>query len=120
MNKKLLLISRHPPYGNSLAKDAIDVALAASIYDQDIAILFMDDGVFQLIKNQDSQAIEQKSLAAMLTSLSLYGIDKVYIHKEALEQRQLTRDDIALDNVELLSNQDVGHLLNQQDHLLSF
>jgi tRNA 2-thiouridine synthesizing protein C len=62
MSKKILLVSRHAPYGNSTARESIDIALAAAAYDQDIGILFMDDGVFQLLKNQQSQHVDQKIL----------------------------------------------------------
>ncbi len=51
-SKKLLFISRHAPYGSSLARDALDAVLASSAYDQQLSLLFMDDGVFQLLKNQ--------------------------------------------------------------------
>lgn len=120
MNKKLLIISRRPPYGSSLPRDALDVALAASVYDQDIGILFMDDGVFQLLKNQNPTDISQKNIASILPALSLYGIDNVYAHQQSLEERSLTPDELALDGIQILTSEDVEKLLNQQDHLLSF
>lgn len=120
MSKKILLISRQAPYGKSTAKEAIDIALAASVYDQDIGILFMDDGVFQLLKNQQSDQINQKNIASILPALALYGIENIYVHQESLYNRAITTDDLILDNLQLLNNKDVGSLLNQQDHLLSF
>lgn len=120
MSKKILLISRQAPYGTSTAKEAIDIALAASVYDQDIGILFMDDGVFQLLKNQQGDQINQKNIASILPALALYGIENIYVHKESLNERAITIDALVLDNLQLLSNKDVGSLLNQQDHLLSF
>ncbi len=120
MNKKILLISRQAPYGKSTAREAIDIALAASVYDQDIGILFMDDGVFQLLKNQQSQYIDQKNIASILPALTLYGIENIYVHQESLNYRTITVDELILDNLQLLSNKDVGNLLSQQDQLLSF
>lgn len=120
MNKKILLISRQAPYGKSTAREAIDIALAASVYDQDIGILFMDDGVFQLLKNQQSQYIDQKNIASILPALSLYGIENVYVHQESLDARTIKANELILDELQLLNNKDVGNLLNQQDQLLSF
>ena len=120
MNKKILLISRQAPYGKSTAREAIDIALAASVYDQDIGILFMDDGVFQLLKNQQSQQIEQKNIASILPALALYGIENMYVHKESLDDRTLAINELILDDLQLLNNKDVGNLLSQQDQLLSF
>ena len=120
MHKKLLFISRRAPYGTSSAKDAIDAALAASIFEQDISFLFMDDGVFQLLKNQQSHDIEQKNISSILSAISLYGIDKVYAHQESLSERGLTADDIHLSEITLLNRNDVELLFSQQDQLLSF
>lgn len=120
MNKKILLVSRHAPYGSSTAREAIDIALAASVYDQDIGILFMDDGVFQLLKNQHSQYVDQKNIASILPALALYGIENIYVHQESLDNRTITTNELILDALQLLSNKDVGNLLGQQDHLLSF
>lgn len=120
MSKKILLISRQAPYGKSTAREAIDIALAASVYDQDIGILFMDDGVFQLLKNQQSNRIDQKNIASILPALALYGIENIYAHQESLNARAIRMDDLILDTLQLLNNKDVGNLLNQQDHLLSF
>jgi tRNA 2-thiouridine synthesizing protein C len=84
VNKKILFISRHPPYSSSTAREALDALLAASAYDQDLSLLFMDDGVFQLLKEQDSSMLEQKNIAAILPVLSVYDIDNIYIQDQLL------------------------------------
>ena len=119
-SKKILFISRHAPYGSSLAKDALDAILAASAYDQQLSLMFMDDGVFQLLKNQSSNEINQKSFAAILPALSLYEINTVYVHKESLEKRQITLNELVLDSVQLIDSAAISSLLAQQDQLLSF
>lgn len=120
MKKKLLVISRRAPYGTSLAREALDVTLAASVYDQDIGMLFMDDGVFQLIKNQNPEEITQKNLSATLSALPLYGVDNIYAHKDSLEDRDLKINELIWDDIKILTSEDVKNLLDQQDHLLSF
>jgi tRNA 2-thiouridine synthesizing protein C len=118
--KKLLFISRHAPYGSSLAKDAIDALLAASAYGQDLSLLFMDDGVFQLLAKQESTDIEQKNFAAMLPVLSLYDINQIYVHSESLENRQIAKNDLIIENVQMIDSAAVSNLLARQDQLLSF
>lgn len=120
MSKKILLISRHAPYGASTAREAIDIALAAAVYDQDIGVLFMDDGIFQLLRNQNSQYINQKNIASILPALDLYGIENIYVHQESLTARTISTNELIFDDIHLLNNKDVGELLNQQDQLLSF
>lgn len=120
MRKKILLVSRHAPYGSSLAREAIDVALAAAIYDQDLSMLFMDDGIFQLLKNQNAQEIQQKDISSILSALTFYDIENIYLHKESLEQRQIALDELIIEELCELNNAEVASLLSQQDHILSF
>lgn len=83
-------------------------------------MLFMDDGVFQLIKNQNPEGIAQKNIASMLSALSLYGVDKIYAHSESLKERSLTSNELVLDDIIILTSEAIQTLLDQQDHLLSF
>ncbi len=119
-SKKLLFISRHAPYGSSLAKDALDAVLASSAYDQQLSLLFMDDGVFQLLKNQASVEIAQKSFSSLLPVLPLYEINSIYVHYESLEKRQITINELVLDSVQIIDSAAICSLLAQQDQLLSF
>lgn len=118
--KKLLFISRHAPYGSSLAKDALDAILASSAYDQQLSILFMDDGVFQLLTNQAASEIAQKSFSSLLPVLPLYEINSIYVHYESLEKRQITINELVLDSVQVIDSSAICRLLAQQDQLLSF
>jgi tRNA 2-thiouridine synthesizing protein C len=120
LRKKLLFISRHAPYGSSLAKEALDAVLAAAAYDQDISLLFMDDGVFQLLNNQETKSIHQKNFAMMLSALSYYDIDKIYVHQESLQARQILLSELLLTNIRCVDNKTATALFAEQDHLLSF
>lgn len=119
-SKKILFISRHAPYGSSLAKDALDAILASSAYDQQLGLLFMDDGVFQLLANQSPSAIKQKSFAALLPVLSLYDINSIYVHYESLEKRKIKPDELVLESIQIIDSTAIGKLLAKQDQLLSF
>lgn len=120
MQKKILFVNRHAPYGTSAAKDALDGALSAAVYDQDISLLFMDDGVFQLLKSQNGRDVAQKNLDGILSALPYYDIDKIYVHKGSIEQRQITRDDLVTEEIEILEDLEVTELFSRQDHILSF
>lgn len=118
--KKILFISRHAPYGTSLAKDALDAVLAASAYDQNLGLLFMDDGVFQLLSQQDSKDLKQKNFAAMISALMFYEIKDIFVHLESLQTRQIMISELALDGVQIINSAAVYNLMTQQDQLLSF
>lgn len=120
--KNLLFISRHAPYGTSIAREALDAVLGASAYGQNLSLLFMDDGVFQLLKHQNPKELQQKSLSANLSALPLYEVERLFVHSESLSARGLTPDQLIFSGEELtpLDNQQVAELMRQQDQLLSF
>jgi tRNA 2-thiouridine synthesizing protein C len=118
--KKILFICRHAQYGTSLAKDALDAILATSAYGQDISVLFMDDGVFQLLDMQKTHAIAQKSFSSMLLALDYYEISKIFVQAESLHARDIKKNECIIANIQLLSNSEVRELLSEQDHLMSF
>lgn len=120
MQRKILLISRHAPYGSSTAREALDAALAAAVYEQELSLLFMDDGVFQLLENQQALNIDQKNLSSILGALPFYDIEKIYIHQESLEQRQIEKEDLLMESATILTNEQTAALLSHQDHILSF
>jgi len=117
--KRLLIVMRRPPYGDSSAKDSLDLALASAVFDQEVTLLFMGDGVFQLLQSQAPDAIHQKSLAATLGALALYGIEKCYASREALEQRGLQESQLVVP-CQLLDNHELTALFEQQDALFNF
>jgi tRNA 2-thiouridine synthesizing protein C len=118
--KKILFVSRHSPYGSSLAKEALDAVLAASAYDQDISLLFMDDGIFQLLNAQETTDIQQKNFAMMIPVLSLYDVHNVYVHQESLETRQILASELIGNNIQVVDSAAVAELVDKQDQLLSF
>jgi len=51
-SKKIGFIIRHAPYGNHFAQESLDAILASSVYGQILTLIFMGDGVLQLLENQ--------------------------------------------------------------------
>ncbi|WP_019530318.1 sulfurtransferase complex subunit TusC [Dasania marina] len=119
MSKNLLIICRRPPYGNSLAREAIDIALAAGAFEQDISLLFIGDGLWQLNSQQDSAALALKNHGKALTALPLYGIENIYVQAEALAPRQLSAEALLLP-VTVLSQTQIAALIDAADTVLNF
>ncbi|WP_428033821.1 sulfurtransferase complex subunit TusC [Amphritea sp.] len=117
--KSFLIINRKAPYGSSAARDALDVALTISVFEQPLSLLFMGDAVLQLLPDHNASAIGQKNLSANLVMLEMYDIDQLYVCRHALEQRGIRPDDIKL-NITLLDQNGIAALIKQQDQVLSF
>ena len=96
MAKSLLLICRQSPWAGPSAREALYIALAGGAFELPLALLFLDDGVFQLVADQNPSALEQKDLQANLRALPLFGVDQLYICQRSLAERGLSADSLVL------------------------
>jgi tRNA 2-thiouridine synthesizing protein C len=117
--KKFMFVNRKAPYGTVYALESLEVVLITAAFDQDVSLAFLDDGVYQLKKGQQTKGIETKNFSPTYRALEGYDIEKLYVEKEAMEARGLTEDDLLVD-VTVLTRAEMGALMDEQDVLLSF
>ena len=87
--KKIMYVNRKAPYGTIYALESLEVVLIAAAFDQDVSLVFMDDGVYQLKKGHQTKGIEVKNFQPTYRALDDYDVNKLYVEKEALEARGL-------------------------------
>lgn len=116
--KSLCIISRQPPYASPQAKEALDAALVAATFDIPTTLVLLGDGVFQAIKDQASEHIQQKNLAKQLAVLPMYDIETLYVSERDLASRGLKPEQL-MENTHVLTSQQLNQLIRQQDIVLS-
>lgn len=117
--KKFAFINRKAPYGTVYALESLEVVLISAAFDQDVSLIFADDGVYQLKKGQATKAVGMKNFSPTYRALEGYDIEKLYVEKGSMEARGLTTDDLIVD-VEVLDTAEMAALLEEQDVVLSF
>jgi tRNA 2-thiouridine synthesizing protein C len=117
--KKIMYVNRKAPYGTIYALESLEVVLIGAAFDQDVSLAFMDDGVYQLKKGQQTKGIEVKNFQPTYRALDDYDVNKLYVQKEALEARGLSEEDMCVP-VQVMSAAEIGKLMDEQDVLLSF
>ena len=117
--KKFMYVNRRAPYGSVYALESLEVVLVGAAFDQDVSVVFADDGVYQLKKGQDTSEVEMKNFSPTYRALAMYDVEKLYVEKESLQARGLTEEDLIVP-VEVMSNAEIGELMEQQDVVLSF
>ena len=60
-----------------------------------------------------------KNFSPTYRALEMYDVEKLYVEKESLQARGLTEEDLVVP-VEVMSNSEIGELMEQQDVVLSF
>lgn len=92
--KKFLYLNRKAPYGTIYAWESLEVVLIGAAFDQDVSLLFLDDGVYQLTKTQDTTAIGMKNFSPTYRTLGDYEVKTIYVDGESLTARGLTAEDL--------------------------
>ena len=68
--------------------------MIGAAFEQDVALAFLDDGVFQIKTNQKTKAIGTKNFSVAFRALGDYGVEKIYVEQESLLRRGLSEHDI--------------------------
>jgi len=116
--KRFMFVNRKAPYGTVYALESLETVLISAAFDQDVSVVFIDDGVFQLKKGQDTKGINMKNFSPTFRALEGYDVEKLYVEKESLEARGLSEDDLVVD-VEILSTEELSKIMAAQDVVIS-
>jgi tRNA 2-thiouridine synthesizing protein C len=119
MVKRFLFVNRRAPHGTSYALESLDVVLAAAAFEQEVSLAFLDDGVYQLLKQQRTDAIGTKDFAPTYRALDDYDVQNIYVERESLEARGIQPDDLLLP-VTVVTPAQLATLMEAHDVVLSF
>ncbi len=131
--KKFLYVNRKAPYGTIYALESLEVVLIGAAFDQDVSLAFLDDGVFQLTKGQDTKGIGVKNFSPTFRALGDYEVTKLFVERESLEERGLSADDLQeivyededddwaeKPSIHIISRAEMADVMADQDVVLSF
>jgi tRNA 2-thiouridine synthesizing protein C len=129
--KKFMYVNRRAPYGTIYAWESLEVVLIGAAFEQDVSMAFIDDGVYQLTKGQDTTGLEMKNFSPTYSALGDYEVTKIYIEKESLEERGLTLEDLQhltwededwaeKDSIKLVSRAEMAQVFADQDVFFNF
>ena len=113
-----LVIFRQAPYGTSYAAEGVRVMSSLGAFEVDCSVLFMDDGVFSLVKDQHPEEMEMKPLIKGIEPLLQSGIP-VFVSGESLAERQVNPGEI-LEGTVIVNNTDIRKMLDESDIILTF
>ena len=131
--KKLLYINRKAPYGTIYALESLEVVLIGAAFEQEVALAFIDDGVYQICKGMDTKGIGMKNFSPTYNALGDYDIKTIYVEKESLDARGLSVDDLLKltwededddwaekDSIHVVSSAELAEIMDGQDVVFSF
>jgi len=131
--KKFMYLNRRAPYGTIYAWESLEVVLIGAAFDQEVSLMFVDDGVYQLVKGSDTSESAMKNFMPTYRTLGDYGVRHMFVDRKSLEDRGLGTDDLIevawedweteeeVDNiVEVVETEQAVELLADSDVVFSF
>jgi tRNA 2-thiouridine synthesizing protein C len=131
--KNFLYLNRRAPYGTVYAWESLEVVLIGAAFEQDVSLAFVDDGVYQIMKGQDTSGLGIKNFSPTYSALGDYDVQKIYVEKESLDARGLTIDDLLdlkyededddwaeKDSIKVVSADELSKIMDESDVVLSF
>ena len=131
--KKFMYVNRKAPYGTIYAWESLEVILIGAAFEQDVSLAFIDDGVYQIAKGQDTTELGIKNFSPTYSALGDFEVNKIFVEKESLDARGLTIDDLMplkwedededwaeKDSIKVISSEEMKALLDDSDVLLNF
>ena len=114
-----MIVNRRPPHGSSVAQETLDATLMAGMFNQQVSVVFIDDGVYQLLVDQQPDAIDGKHIAATLPMLEMYEVKTMIVEQESMILRGLDATSFVIP-VTVIPAHKLGQLMAEQDVILNF
>ncbi|AIT67064.1 TPA: sulfurtransferase complex subunit TusC [Haemophilus influenzae] len=118
---KIAFLFRTSPHGTSISREGLDAILAATAFCEpnDIGIFFINDGVLNLIDNQQPEIIQQKDFIRTFKLLDLYDVEQRFICTASLQKFKLDNRELIL-SCEKINRSLLLEKLNQAEKLFTF
>jgi len=115
---QLLFIQQSPPHGSIIGQEGLDACLMGSAF-ADCSLLFLGDGIYQILKGQDPKDLGLKDYSASYGVLPDYGVTQFYCRQSDLRSRGLQIDDLSMP-AQALSDKEISSLIQRSAQVLTF
>ncbi len=129
VKKRFAFINRKAPYGSIYALEILEMVLISAAFEQHAIIAFIDDGVYQIKKDQNAKVLGMKNFSPTYRIIEDEKEDadedddidmewRIVVEEESMTARGLTPEDLVI-GVEVLPSAELADLLDAQEVVLS-
>jgi sulfur relay protein TusC/DsrF len=113
VEKKVLILITSKPFGKIIAAEGWRAAVGMFGMDHQSQMLFIGDGVYGIVKNQDIQPIR------MFKSTFESFDGHMYASRKSLDERKITASEV-FDEVEVLGEEEVAKRFIENEVIITF
>ncbi|RKZ28133.1 hypothetical protein DRQ26_01720 [bacterium] len=117
MAKKITILVRSCPYGMATSAEAFRGVVGLAGMDHKVKVVFVDDGIYSLKKDQHPEIIEMKDISKGYATIGDFDAEN-YILEEDMKERNLSPDDFALGNI--INKDELKKIIDDSDVVMSF
>jgi tRNA 2-thiouridine synthesizing protein C len=114
----LVFVQPYAPHGSIKGQEVLDACLMGSAF-ASCALFLMNDGVFQITKNQNPIELGLKDYSVSYGALADYGVERIYCRQSDLDSRGLTPEDLIVP-IQLLADHEIRPMLAAAKQVLTF
>ncbi len=116
--KKYLFVLGKAAHSGCYLQETLDVILKVAAFDQNVAILLLDDGVFTIKNDQQALRYGMKQTIDIFSVLEIYDVTEIYVEVESIQKYGVEKLDKSF-NYQLINRQDINKLLDKYDVIYS-
>jgi len=117
--QKILYVFTAAPYSAPNGQEGLDAVLMGTAFEQDISVLFVHDGVFQIKSGQDTSASKIKQFTKTFQALGDFDVENLYVFDTSLAARGLSTEQLSCP-VKVIDSSSVAKLIKQQHKVFTF
>ena len=116
--KSVLIRMSKSPLNGLISGEQLETAMVAATFEQEVSILFIGDGVFNLLPDQATQEVKGYNIAKMLLALPTFEVNNLFVCERSLEHRQIGVSNLSK-NAKVISFEEQRRLIETADVVLS-
>jgi tRNA 2-thiouridine synthesizing protein C len=97
VSARVAFLMRHSPYGSVHPAEGFRAMMGTAVFEMDIVVVFVDDGVYVALKGQKPDELDMKPLGEGFPGLADLGVKEFYVHDASLTERGLSASDLSVD-----------------------
>ena len=116
--KSVLIRMSKSPLNGLISGEQLETAMVAATFEQEVSILFIGDGVFNLLPAKETKEVKGYNIEKILLALPTFEVNDLFVCERSLEQRRIEISNLPK-NAKVITFEDQRRLIKTTDAVLS-
>ena len=116
--KSVLIRMSKSPLNGLISGEQLETAMVAATFEQEVSILFIGDGIFNLLPAKETKEVTDYNIEKMLLALPTFEISDLFVCQRSLEHRQIEVSNLPK-NVKVITFEEQKSLIRTSNAVLS-